>query len=164
MVTARSNGERVTASDVDAPTSTRNLFGRFRRSADPGLHVADLDDHTFAAASNGCATVVDFWAPWCNPCKQLHPLFEARAAAHAGSGVQFARIDVDRNTATAATFGIMSIPTIVVLDADGVEIDREVGMPSKRRLEQLIRSARSVTPATASPATAATSPETGSAS
>lgn len=162
MVRTRSSGEMITASDdIHTRTSARSLLGRFRRPAALRSEVADLDDHTFAAASNGCATVIDFWAPWCNPCKQLHPMFESRAAAHAGSGVQFARVDVDQNPATAATFGIMSIPTIVVLDADGVEIDREVGMPSKRRLEQLIRSARSVTPATA---TATAIHDTGSAS
>lgn len=107
----------------------------------PSEAVTDLDDGSFFAALDHNVTVVDFWAPWCGPCKQFHPLFDAQATAHRANGLQFARVDVDQNPAVASKLRIMSIPTIVVFDGDRIEVEREVGVPSKRRLDQLTRRA-----------------------
>lgn len=141
----------------------RRLFDRFRSpraeqpvpaaaerdgSAAPasprGDAVVDLDDSTFFAAAEDHPTIVDFWAPWCGPCKAFHPDYERAATDHADSGVQFARVNVDESTGVATAFHIMSIPTVIVLDRFGHEIDRQVGVPSRRRLDQMIRHAEAM--------------------
>ena len=107
--------------------------------------VADLVDGSFYAALDQTVTVVDFWAPWCGPCKELHPLFDAHAVEHSDGAVRFGRVNVDESPSVAAAFKVMSIPTIIVFDAHGHEIEREIGVPGKRRLDQLMRSAESLT-------------------
>jgi thioredoxin len=136
----------------------RSLFDRFRRETSVaaaaaiaehpddanhvrGVPVADLDDHSFFAALDGHVTIADFWAPWCGPCQQLHPMFDAQAAEYATDVTRFVRVNVDESPGVASAFNIMSIPTIIVFDAHGHEIDREIGVPGRRRLEQLVRGA-----------------------
>lgn len=142
----------------------RSFFDRFRRHPEPvalGVRpidrgddaantslntnvVADLDDDSFSTAMDDKITIVDFWAPWCGPCKQLHPLFDSRAAEHASDGLKFARVNVDESPGVATALNIMSIPTIIVFDGDGNEVEREIGLPGKRRLDQLVRDADSL--------------------
>jgi thioredoxin len=135
----------------------RSLFDRFRRDP-PELSTAhesgrasavaqpvrDLDDNSFFTALDGRVTIADFWAPWCGPCTTLHPLFDRAAGEHTTESMQFVRVNVDESPGISSAFQIMSIPTIIVLDAGGSEIDREIGVPSRRRLEQLVRHAGSL--------------------
>ncbi len=111
--------------------------------------VIDVDDASVFTMLDGRVTIADFWAPWCGPCKVLHPMLDQQAFAHVDDGLRFVRVNVDDSPGVASAFNIMSIPTVIVFDADGHEIDREIGLPSRRRLDQLVRGAGLLaTPAT----------------
>jgi thioredoxin 1 len=156
----------VTIDDQRPHDDRRSFFGRFRRSTeardatsvvstprsrdvgDPAA-VSDLRDHTFLDALAGGVTIVDFWAPWCGPCKRLHPMFDAAASGQADHSLRFARVNVDENAGVAAAYNVMSIPTIITFDAEGREIEREIGLPGRRRLEQMVRRGASLAKATA---------------
>ncbi len=99
--------------------------------------IEDLDDATFDAGTEGGWTVVDFWASWCRPCTTFHPLFVHAADHHTGP-VRFARIDVEAAPRTASMVGVQSIPTVVLFDPDGNEVERLTGVPPMADLQRLI--------------------------
>lgn len=80
--------------------------------------------------------LVDFWAPWCGPCQRLGPVIEALATELAGK-VKVGKLNVDENPQTAAKYGVMSIPA-VVLFKDGQEKGREVGFSSQENYIKLV--------------------------
>ena len=79
--------------------------------------------------------LVDFWADWCRPCKQLAPLLEAVAADN--PGMTIAKINVDDQPELAAQYGIASIPTLLVFDK-GQVVKESVGVIPKHRIEALL--------------------------
>jgi thioredoxin 1 len=87
------------------------------------LHLTK-DDFENETASG--VVLVDFWAGWCMPCKMLAPVIEEIAEEYGGT-VKVAKVDVDAEGELAAEFGVMSIPTVVLMK-DGVETKRFVGV------------------------------------
>jgi thioredoxin 1 len=98
-----------------------------------------LTDTNFMDAVNKYSLlVVDFWAAWCGPCRMVSPTIEQLATELAGK-VVFGKLNVDENPMTANTFGIQSIPTIVVFK-NGRNIDGFVGVVSKLQMQNRILS------------------------
>lgn len=90
-------------------------LGSSAKSANPADLIRDTTETTFMAdvieASNEVPVIVDFWAPWCGPCKTLGPALE-QAVTGAGGKVRMVKVDVDQNQAIAAQLRIQSIPTV----------------------------------------------------
>ncbi len=101
----------------------------------PSIEV--VDDDNFEELSAGRPTIIDFWAPWCGPCRSFRPMFES-AAAHWEDSVRFGSCNVDDNVKTAALLNVISIPTVIAFGPDGSEVGRLIGVPSRQRFEALI--------------------------
>ena len=98
-------------------------------------HVSDDSFQTDVLQSDQ-PVLVDFWAEWCGPCKQIAPSIDELATAYDGK-VKFAKINVDENRAVPARFGIRGIPTLMVFK-DGQLAGTHVGALSKSQLAQFI--------------------------
>jgi len=95
------------------------------------------DDSFDQSVSQHPLIVVDCWAPWCGPCRMVAPVIDELAKAYAGK-IVFGKLNVDENPQTAGRFGIMSIPTLLVMKK-GKEVDRIVGAVPRQVIETRIR-------------------------
>ncbi len=100
------------------------------------MAIINATDATFAEEIKEGVVLVDFWAPWCGPCKMIAPVLEEVDAAVEGKA-KVVKVDVDDNQTTAAQFGVMSIPTLIVFK-DGEAVDKVVGFNPKEKLVALI--------------------------
>lgn len=75
---------------------------------------------------NNTLVVVDFWAPWCGPCRTLAPVFDQVSQDPALAGVTFCKINIDTCPDVAGQYQVLSIPTMIVV-RDGAEVDRKIG-------------------------------------
>ena len=102
--------------------------------------VAQADfEQNVVERSREVPVVVDFWAEWCGPCKMIAPALEELAGSMNGK-VKIVKLNVDENPQTAAKYGIMSIPTLMLFK-NGELASRQVGAAPKQKLEQWITSA-----------------------
>ena len=83
--------------------------------------------------------LVDFWAPWCGPCRQIAPTIDQLATENAGS-VKIGKVNIDENPGTAQEYGVSSIPTLLIFNG-GEVVNRLVGAQPKSRLQQALDAA-----------------------
>ena len=94
-------------------------------------HVTD-DDFSTVVLSSSTPVLVDFWAEWCGPCKMVAPILDEIAAAH-GDKLTIVKLNVDENPATAAKYGVTSIPTMNVYRS-GEVVKQIIGAKPKAAL------------------------------
>ena len=100
-----------------------------------GSAMREITDQTFEAevAQAGKPVVIDFWAPWCGPCKAVEPIFEGLAEAH-GDKVEFAKLNIDENPVVASRFSVLAIPTAILFEG-GEAKETVVGARSRSHYE-----------------------------
>ncbi len=101
--------------------------------------IIELNEKNFAAEAKAGLVLVDFWAPWCGPCRMQGPILEQVVGKVAGAKI--AKVNVDEAGSVAAQFGVQSIPTLVVLK-DGKVVKQFVGVQQAPTLIAALEAAK----------------------
>ena len=104
--------------------------------SDSVTHITDAEFKTTVAQG---VTLVDFWAPWCGPCRMIAPILD-ELAVELKDKAKIVKINVDENPVVAGQFGVMSIPTLLLFK-DGKKVDQKVGGQAKPQLKAFIEQA-----------------------
>jgi len=102
------------------------------------VHVGDKNFNEEILSADKPA-LVDFWAPWCGPCKAIGPLVEELAGQYRDQ-IKVAKVNIDDNRKTATAYGVRSIPTLILFK-NGKVFDTLVGLVPKERLETFLKTA-----------------------
>lgn len=100
-------------------------------------NIKEIKDADFADIIKSGLVLVDFWAPWCGPCRMQGPILEEVATA-VGDKAAIGKVNIDENSASAAKFGVQSIPTLLLFK-DGKVVKQYVGVQRKDELVNAIQ-------------------------
>jgi thioredoxin 1 len=105
-------------------------------------NVKELSDQDFEAEVLQAAgpVLVDFWAPWCGPCRMIAPIVEELAKEN-GDSLKVTKINIDNSPQVATNYGVSSIPTLMIFK-NGEVAERFVGVQPKKRLQEAIESVK----------------------
>ena len=111
--------------------------GIIRQGEDNGkIKTVSIGNFEKEVINNEKITLIDFYADWCPPCKMLSPLVEELSEER--KDINFVKINIDFDTELANRYGVVSIPTLVVIK-DGKEVDRSIGYIEKEKIEELLK-------------------------
>ena len=98
----------------------------------------EINDASFKneVTDSAIPVLVDFWAPWCGPCKMIAPVLEEIASEYDGK-LKVVKINIDENQTTPSNYGVRSIPTLILFKG-GQEVEKIIGAQSKENLKQMV--------------------------
>ena len=115
------------------------VCGRCKTPLNAEIHPVIVTDRNFAeeVERSPLPVLLDFWAPWCGPCRIIAPIID-QLAKELGGKARVGKLNIDENQMTAARFRVQSIPTLLILK-DGQEVDRIVGAQSKEAIMRRLK-------------------------
>ncbi|WP_246941004.1 thioredoxin [Bacillus pinisoli] len=100
------------------------------------MAISNVNDQNFSTETSEGVVLADFWAPWCGPCKMIAPVLE-ELDGEMGEKVKIVKLDIDQNPETASKYGVMSIPTLLVMK-NGEVVDKVIGFQPKDALAEVL--------------------------
>ncbi|MGE0756451.1 MAG: thioredoxin [Pirellulaceae bacterium] len=107
-----------------------------------GANVHEFNDNNFdnEVLASTEPVLVDFWAPWCGPCRQIAPMIDQLASENIGS-IKVGKVNIDENPGTSGSYGVEAIPTLMIFKG-GEVVNRFVGAQPKSRMQAALDAAK----------------------